>query len=78
MRFIRLYPMLMAIAAVIVFPLTYYLIEKYLRFYRETFNLGFVFFLGIFGVMSVFVALTVCVQIWRVSSMNPVKVIKEE
>lgn len=78
-RFARLYVVEIAIAAVIVIPLTYILFSMIAENgYRETFNYGFSFYACILLIMVFFVTLTVGAQIWRISHINPSTIIKEE
>ena len=79
MLFARLYIRLLIIAAAIAFPLAYLLIDGIVtNNFMITFNHGFVFYLGIFLTIAAFVALTVGVQIWRISRIEPASVVKSE
>lgn len=78
-RFSRLYLILMTITAAIAFPLTYIFFHWFGNMgYREHFDYGPLFYLGIFLLMALFVALTVGVQIWKIASINPSKIVKSE
>ena len=78
-RFARLYIVLLLITATIAFTLTFILFDSIGESgFRETFNYGFLFYGSIFLLMVVFVALTVGVQIWRISRINPAKIVKAE
>ena len=77
--FARLYVRLLVIAAAIAFPLAYLLIDGIVTSnFLITFNHGFGFYLGIFLLVSAFVVLTVGVQIWRISKIEPASVVKSE
>ena len=77
--FARLYIRLLVIAAAIAFPLAYLLIDGIVTSnFLTTFNHGFGFYLGIFLLVAAFVALTVGVQIWRISRIEPASVVKSE
>ena len=79
MLFARLYIRLLVIAAAIAFPLAYLLIDGIVTDnFLITFNHGFGFYLGIFLIIAAFVALTVSVQIWRISRIEPASVVKSE
>jgi len=78
-RFFRLYAILLAISAVIAFSCSYILIDYIGQLgYRETFNYGPLFFLGVLLLMALFVALTVGYHIWRISHINPAQIVKSE
>ncbi len=78
-RFCRLYVILLVFAALIVFPLTYILFDYIAQVgYRNAFHYDFWFYLCIFLLMALFVALTIGVQIWRISRINPAQVVKSE
>ncbi len=77
--FARLYVRLLVIAAAIAFPLVYLLIDGIVtNSFLTTFNHGFGFYLGIFLLVAAFVALTVGVQIWKISRIEPASVVKSE
>ncbi len=79
MLFARLYIRLLIIAAAIAFPLAYLLIDGIVtNNFLTTFNHGFGFYLGIFLLVAAFVAMTVGVQIWRISRIEPASVVKSE
>lgn len=77
-RFARLYIMLLLITATIAFTLSYILFSHLKEEYREAFDFGFLFYTGIFLLMTIFVALTIGVQVWRIARINPAKIVKEE
>lgn len=77
--FSRLYIIIIGIAAAIAFPLTYILFMWLSENgYRETFHFGFLFYAGIFLLMSFFVAVTIGSQVGRISRINPSQIVKSE
>ncbi|MCQ2204274.1 MAG: FtsX-like permease family protein [Bacteroidales bacterium] len=79
MLFARLYVRLLAIAAAIAFPLAYILIDEIVtNNFMTTFNHGIGFYLGIFLLVATFVTLTIGVQIWKISRIEPASVVKAE
>ena len=78
-RFARLYIVLLLVTATIAFSLTFILFSTIGEDgFRVVFNFGFAFYGCIFLLMAVFVALTVSVQIWRISRIEPASVVKAE
>ncbi len=77
-RFARLYIMLLLITATIAFTLSYILFSHLKEEYREAFDFGFLFYTGIFLLMTVFVTLTIGVQVWRIARINPATIVKSE
>ena len=77
--FARLYIVLLLITATIAFSLTFILFNTGEEAgIREVFDFGFLFYGSIFLLMAVFVTLTVGVQIWRISRIEPASVVKAE
>ena len=77
--FARLYIVLLLITATIAFSLTFILFNSGEETgIREIFDYGFLFYSSIFLLMAAFVALTVGVQIWRISRIEPASVVKSE
>ncbi len=77
--FARLYIVLLLITATIAFSLTFILFNTGEETgIREIFDFGFLFYGSIFLLMAAFVALTVGVQIWRISRIEPASVVKSE
>ena len=78
-RFARLYIVLLLVTATIAFSLTFILFSTIGEDgFRVVFNFGFAFYGSIFLLMATFVALTVSVQIWRISRIEPASVVKSE
>ena len=78
-RFARLYIVLLLITAAVAFTLTFILFNTIGEDgFRVVFNFGFSFYGCIFLLMAAFVALTVSVQIWRISRIEPASVVKSE
>lgn len=77
--FARLYAVLLAVSAAIAFPTSYLVFQKVAESgYRHMFASGFTFYASIFGIMTLFVAITIGVQIWQISRVNPAKTVKSE
>ena len=77
--FARLYIILLLITATIAFTLTFILFNTIAEEgVRKIFDFGFLFYGSIFLLMTAFVALTVGVQIWRISRIEPASVVKSE
>ena len=77
--FARLYIVLLLITATIAFTLTFILFNTGEEAgIREVFDCGFLFYSSIFLLMTTFVVLTVGVQIWRISCINPSQIVKSE
>ena len=78
----RLYIILLGISAAITFPLTYILFQILNQdeqlICRETAAYDWLFYLGVLLIMSLFVAVTVGAQIWRIARIQPAEIVKEE
>ena len=78
----KLYVILLGVSAAITFPLTYILflyINTGERFVcRETAAYDLLFYFAILLCMTLFVALTIGVQIWRIARIQPAEIVKEE
>jgi len=75
----KFYLRMMLVTAAIAFPVSY-IFFNFIKTagYREVFNYGFLYYLSIFLLMALFVALTVGVQIFRIARIEPAKVVKSE
>jgi len=78
MLFARLYIVLLLSSAIVAFPLTYLILTFWKRMYIVFFNYGFLFWLGIFAVVTLITAVTVAFRILRISRINPAEIIKSE
>ena len=78
LRFCRLYIVLLTVSAAIAFPLTYLIFDEATQSYWRVFSYNASFYICIFLLMAVFVALTIGVQIWRIARINPAKIVKSE
>lgn len=78
----KLYVILLGVSAAITFPGTYILFlyintgERLVC--RDTSAYDWLFYLAILLCMTLFVALTVGVQIWRIARIQPAQIVKEE
>jgi hypothetical protein len=78
----KLYILLLGVSAAITFPLTYILFlctntgERLVC--RETAAYDLLFYFAILLCMTLFVALTIGVQIWRIARIQPAEIVKEE
>lgn len=78
----RLYILLLGVSAAITFPLTYILFlcintgERFIG--GDTAAYALLFYFAILLCMTLFVALTIGVQIWRIARIQPAQIVKEE
>ena len=78
----RLYILLLGVSAAITFPGTYILFlnintgERFIG--GDTAAYALLFYLAILLCMTLFVALTIGVQIWRIARIQPAEIVKEE
>jgi putative ABC transport system permease protein len=78
MLFARFYIILLALTAVLGFALVEFLLRALSGMYTVFFHHGAGFYLCIFLLVSLFVAITVAFRIWQVSRVNPAEEIKRE
>lgn len=76
--FARLYIVLLAVSALLSFPLVWFLLQQWKRMYIVFFDHGFLFWTSIFVLVAVVTALTVVFRILRTARQNPAEVIKRE
>ena len=78
----RLYILLLGVSAAITFPVTYILFlnintgERFIG--GDTAAYALLFYFAILLCMTLFVALTIGVQIWRIARIQPAQIVKEE
>jgi ABC-type antimicrobial peptide transport system permease subunit len=72
----KTYMGLCTLACVTAFPVVYYYGNKWLDNYIDRISLNIGFFMTIYIVISIFVALTILFQLLKVARENPVEVIK--
>lgn len=78
MLFARFYIILLALTAVLGLALVEFLLRALSGMYTVFFHHGAGFYLCIFLLVSLFVAITVAFRIWQVSRVNPAEEIKRE
>lgn len=76
--FARLYIVLLAVSALLSFPLVWFLLQQWKRMYIVFFDYGFLFWTSIFALVAAVTALTVVFRILRTARQNPAEVIKRE
>lgn len=76
--FVKEYILLLVVASVIAFPLGYALMKKWMQSYVEQTEISFWIYLAIFGLISVFIFLSIGWRVWQAARQNPAEVIKSE
>lgn len=76
--FVREYIVLLLLAALCAFPVTYLLLKKWFESYAITYEYGPLFWIGIFLFVAVIVALTIFFKVLRITRVNPAEIIKSE
>lgn len=76
--FAREYLLLLAVAAVVAFPVGYVLMKRWLESYVEQTTISFWVYLVIFAGMAAVVALCIGWRVWRAANENPADVVKRE
>lgn len=78
-RFIRLYVIELVVASAIAIPCAYMLIDTIItEMFRVPFAHGVLFYGGVLLIVIALIAITVGYQIWRISRIEPARVVKEE
>ena len=78
-RFIRLYVIELVVASAIAIPCAYMLIDAIItEMFRVPFAHGVLFYGGVLLIVITLIAITVGFQIWRISRIEPARVVKEE
>ena len=76
--FAREYLSLLAVAAVVAFPVGYVLMKRWLESYVEQTSLSWWLYAVIFFGMALLVALCIGWRVWRAANENPAEVVKRE
>ena len=76
--FAREYLLLLAVAAVVAFPVGYVLMKRWLESYVEQTTISLWVYLVIFAGMAAVVALCIGWRVWRAANENPAEVVKRE
>lgn len=76
--FARLYIVLLAVSALLAFPLVGFALQQWKRMYIVFFDCGFFYWTGVFVLVAAVTALTVIFRILRTARQNPAEVIKRE
>lgn len=76
--FARLYLKLLAVCALIAFPIVGLIISTVSSFYVSAVSFGFFFYLGVFLLVSVLVGMALYVRIRNIARINPSVIIKNE
>lgn len=76
--FAREYLLLLAVAAVVAFPVGYVLMKRWLESYVEQTTINLWVYLVIFAGMAAVVALCIGWRIWKTANENPADVVKRE
>ena len=76
--FAREYLLLLAVAAVVAFPVGYVLMKRWLESYVEQTAISLWVYLVIFAGMAAVVALCIGWRVWRAANENPAEVVKRE
>lgn len=76
--FARLYLKLIAVCALIAFPIVGLIISTVSSFYVSAVSFGFFFYLGVFLLVSVLVGMALYVRIRNIARINPSVIIKNE
>ena len=76
--FARLYIVLLAVSALLAFPLIGFVLQQWKRMYIVFFDCGFFYWTGVFVLVAAVTALTVIFRILRTARQNPAEVIKRE
>lgn len=78
-RFIRLYVIELVVASAIAIPCAYLLIDSIItEIFRVPFAHGVLFYGGVLLIVIALIAITVGYQIWRISRIEPARVVKSE
>ncbi len=76
--FARTYIRILTGACILVFPVIYYMGNKWLEDYNQRISLNWIFFLSIYLMILTLVIGTIIFRIWKVAQENPAEVIKTE
>lgn len=76
--FARLYIVLLAVSALLAFPLVGFVLQQWKRMYIVFFDCGFFYWAGVFVLVAAVTTLTIIFRILRTARQNPAEVIKRE
>ena len=76
--FAREYLLLLAVAAVVAFPVGYVLMKRWLESYVEQTVISWWLYALLFLAMALLVALCIGWRVWRAANENPGEVVKRE
>ena len=78
LMFFKQYMAQMAIAAIIAFPIGYFLMKNWLEQYTRQTSISIWIYAGIFLGVSILVTLSIGWRIWKAANENPAQIIKKE
>ena len=78
LMFFKQYMAQMAIAAIIAFPIGYFLMKNWLEQYTRQTSISIWIYVGIFLGVSILVTLSIGWRIWKAANENPAQIIKKE
>ena len=78
LMFFKQYMAQMALAAIIAFPIGYFLMKNWLEQYTRQTSISIWIYAGIFLGVSILVTLSIGWRIWKAANENPAQIIKKE
>ena len=78
LMFFKQYMMQVVVAAVIAFPIGYFLMKNWLQQYARQTEISFWIYLGIFVGISLLVTLSIGWRVWKAANENPATAVKKE
>lgn len=76
--FARLYLLLLAITAILAFPIVYFILQIWKEMYQVFFNDGILYWGSIFIGVTLLTVITVIFRILKIARLNPAEIIKNE
>ncbi len=76
--FFREYLTILAVSALVAFPVTYVIVKQWTEGYNRQTDIGIVPFAAIFAAIGIIISLCIGWRVWRTANENPAEVIKSE
>ena len=78
LMFFREYLTMLALAALVAFPLTYAIIKHWIESYTRQMDITLWPFIGVFMVLLLVVIISIYYRVWKAANENPANVVKSE
>ncbi len=76
--FFREYLTILAVSAIVAFPVTYVVVKRWMEGYNRQTDIGVLPFIAIFAAIALIISLCIGWRVWRTANENPAEVIKNE